>query len=77
MATDLHLTGNELIVFAVIHGYTVSCGSYKGGMEMLGKWCDDVPHSDSAEYKMWGNGMALPCVLYVIEGIEEVLKNNQ
>ena len=39
MATDLHLTGNELIVFAVIHGYTVSCGSYKGGMEMLGKWC--------------------------------------
>lgn len=40
-------------------------------------WCDDVPHSDSAEYKMWGNGMALPCVLYVMEGIEEVLKNNQ
>lgn len=29
------------------------------------------PHSDSAEYKMWGNGMALPCVLYVMEGLAE------
>ena len=32
-------------------------------------WCDDIPHSDSAEYKMWGNGMALPNALYVMEGI--------
>ncbi|MEG2054606.1 MAG: DNA cytosine methyltransferase, partial [Oscillospiraceae bacterium] len=24
-------------------------------------WCSDIPHSDSAEYKMWGNGVALPC----------------
>lgn len=31
-------------------------------------------HSDSAEYKMWGNGMALPCVLYVMEGIVDVLQ---
>ena len=28
-------------------------------------------HTDSAEYKMWGNGMALPCVLYVMQGIAE------
>ena len=26
-------------------------------------WAADVPHSDSAEYKMWGNGIALPCVI--------------
>lgn len=26
-------------------------------------------HTDSAEYKMWGNGIALPCALYVMEGI--------
>lgn len=32
-------------------------------------WEDDVTGSDSARYKMWGNGMALPCVLYVMEGI--------
>lgn len=36
-------------------------------------WCEDVPHSDSAEYKMWGNGMALPCVLYVMENVVSVL----
>lgn len=27
------------------------------------------PHSDSAEYRMWGNGMALPCARYVLTGI--------
>lgn len=26
-------------------------------------------HTDSAEYKMWGNGMALPNALYVMQGI--------
>lgn len=29
-------------------------------------------HSDSAEYKMWGNGIALPNALYVMQGIAEV-----
>ena len=32
------------------------------------KWLGD-PHSDAAEYKMWGNGVALPCVLFVLGGI--------
>ena len=27
------------------------------------------PHSDSAEYKMWGNGVALPNVVFVLAGI--------
>ena len=27
------------------------------------------PASDTELYKMWGNGIALPCVLYVFEGI--------
>lgn len=27
------------------------------------------PHSDAAEYKMWGNGVALPCVYFVLSGI--------
>ena len=38
------------------------------------KWLSD-PHSDSAEYKMWGNGMALPNMLYVMEGIAKELNN--
>ena len=29
------------------------------------------PHSDSAEYKMWGNGVALPCVRYIMHNIAE------
>lgn len=32
------------------------------------KWLKD-PHSDSAEYKMWGNGVALPNVVFVLSGI--------
>lgn len=32
------------------------------------KWLKE-PHSDSAEYKMWGNGVALPNVYYVLSGI--------
>ncbi len=32
------------------------------------KWLKN-PHSDSAEYKMWGNGVALPCVVFVLLGI--------
>lgn len=31
-------------------------------------------HTDSAEYKMWGNGIALPTALYVIQGIEKTIK---
>lgn len=32
------------------------------------KWLRN-PHSDSAEYKMWGNGVALPCVYFVLSRI--------
>lgn len=32
------------------------------------KWLKN-PHTDSAEYKMWGNGVALPCVYFVLAGI--------
>jgi DNA (cytosine-5)-methyltransferase 1 len=32
------------------------------------KWLQN-PHNDGAEYKMWGNGVALPCVRFVMAGI--------
>ena len=32
------------------------------------KWLQN-PHSDSAEYKMWGNGVSLPVVFFVLAGI--------
>lgn len=38
------------------------------------KWLRD-PHSDSAEYKMWGNGVALPNVVFVLSGIVYYTQN--
>ncbi|WP_330698432.1 DNA cytosine methyltransferase [Anaerocolumna sp. MB42-C2] len=35
------------------------------------KWLQN-PRSDSAEYKMWGNGIALPCVCFVMYGVVKV-----
>lgn len=32
------------------------------------KWLKQ-PHMDSAEYRLWGNGVALPCVYFVLAGI--------
>lgn len=36
--------------------------------KQIRKWLAD-PYTDSAEYKMWGNGCALPNVLFVLAGI--------
>lgn len=36
--------------------------------KQLRKWLAD-PYSDAAEYKLWGNGIALPCVYFVLAGI--------
>lgn len=47
--------------------------SRKYSAEALTKWYNSL-HTDSAEYKMWGNGIALPCAEYVMEGIAEELK---
>ena len=43
--------------------------------EQLLKWYNGL-HTDSAEYKMWGNGIALPTALYVMQGIEEALRED-
>lgn len=37
------------------------------------KWLKD-PHSDSAEYKLWGNGVALLNTAYVLQGIADELR---
>ncbi len=34
-------------------------------------------HTDSAEYKMYGNGIALPCALYVMQGIQDAINKNE
>lgn len=39
------------------------------------KWLKN-PYSDAAEYKMWGNGVALPCVCFVLAGIAWVINKD-
>ena len=50
------------------HRRIVSPGTKQKTEKQIRKWLAD-PRSDAAEYKMWGNGVALPCVFFVLAGI--------
>lgn len=39
------------------------------------KWLHN-PYTDSAAYKMWGNGVALPCVCFAMRGIAELVQSD-
>lgn len=45
----------------------------KYSAESLTKWYNAL-HTDSAEYKMWGNGIALPCAQFVLGGVAETIQ---
>ncbi len=45
-------------------------------VEQMLKWYNKL-HTDSAEYKMWGNGIALPCALYVMQGIQDAIEREE
>lgn len=55
------------------HRTVISGASKPKTDKQIIKWLKD-PYSDSAEYKMWGNGIALPNALFVMQGIAEELK---
>lgn len=64
-------TAEELAFWTEVwetHRRIVSPGTKPKTEKQLRKWLAD-PHSDAAEYKMWGNGVALPCVYFVLAGI--------
>lgn len=44
--------------------------------EQMLTWYNKL-HTDSSEYKMYGNGIALPCALYVMQGIADALKGGE
>ena len=50
------------------HRRVVSGASKPKTDKQIVKWLQN-PHTDSAEYKMWGNGIALPCAVFVLSGI--------
>ena len=44
--------------------------------EQLVRWYNRL-HTDSAEYKLYGNGIALPCAVYVLRGIAQVIREKE
>ena len=50
------------------HRRIVGTSTKARSIKQITKWLQN-PHSDAAEYKMWGNGVALPCVVFVLSGI--------
>lgn len=50
------------------HRRTVGTSTKPKTGKQVVKWLRH-PHSDAAEYKLWGNGVALPCVCFVLAGI--------
>lgn len=60
-------------IYASINGKAV-----KGyNKDQMLTWYNKL-HTDSAEYKMWGNGIALPTALYVMQGIvDELIKEKE
>ena len=52
----------------VFKTYSEVTGCKMKSDKQVAKWLK-APYSDSAEYKMWGNGVALPCVWFVLSGI--------
>ena len=55
------------------HRKVTGIGRQKNDAQII-RWLND-PHSDSAEYKLWGNGVALPCVCFVLAGIVYYAQN--
>lgn len=71
MYKDPHLvsySGDDLIQYIVRRLTPTECCRLQGFPDW---WEDGVEGSDSARYKMWGNGMALPNMLYVMQGIKD------
>ena len=58
------------------HASAIGKGTKGKTDAQIKKWLKD-PHSDSAEYKMWGNGVALPNVIFVLSGIKYYAENEQ
>ena len=57
------------------HRLTVSPEKKPKTDKQILKWLKN-PHSDSAEYRMWGNGIALPCAFFVLAGIAYYAQNS-
>lgn len=58
------------------HRKVVSHASKPKTEKQVRKWLAN-PYSDTAEYKLWGNGVALPCAHFVLCGISWVMNKTE
>ena len=70
-------TSDEELYFwhKVFKTYSEVTGCKMKSDKQIAKWLKN-PYSDSAEYRMWGNGVALPCVWFVLSGIVWYTQND-
>lgn len=52
----------------------IECARLQGFPDWWGSIADKKLQSDTAQYRMWGNGLALPCAVYVLRGIARALR---
>ena len=67
-------TGEEISFWSEVwetHRKIIGVSEKPKSRKQIIKWLEN-PYSDAAEYKMWGNGVALPCVCFVLTGIVSV-----
>ena len=57
------------------HRHATGIGKKPKSRNQIIKWLKN-PHSDSAEYKLWGNGVCAQCVCFVMAGIARVMRNS-
>ena len=60
----------------VFNEYAEISGKKAKTDSQIRKWLSD-PYNEQAEYRMWGNGVALPNVYYVLSGIAEYNKDTK
>ena len=56
-----------------IHRKAIGKNTKPKSRKQVEKWLKN-PYSDSSAYKMWGNGIALPCAFFVLSGISYYAK---
>lgn len=69
-------TEDEIIYWKSVfkgHAETLGIARKDKTENQIKKWLSN-PENDSAKYKMWGNGIALPCAEFVMQGIANELQ---
>jgi len=71
-------TEDEILFWAEVfetHRRIMGTSKHPKSRNQIIKWLKD-PYSDGVAYKAWGNGVALPCVNFVMLGIADVMRNS-